>query len=51
LGEVPATVRVDKEKTAIVHGAGAWGEINPPTRYVCIPVNLISKLISQSRAN
>ena len=26
LGGVPATVRVDNEKTAVVRGAGAWGE-------------------------
>jgi len=29
---VPATVRVDNEKTAISHGAGAWGQINPAYR-------------------
>lgn len=29
LGGVAATVRVDNEKTAMSHGAGAWGEINP----------------------
>jgi transposase len=29
LGGVPATVRVDNEKTAVVRGAGAWGERNP----------------------
>jgi transposase len=28
LGGVPATVRVDNEKTAVARGAGAWGEIN-----------------------
>ncbi len=28
LGGVPATVRVDNEKTAVVRGAGAWGTIN-----------------------
>jgi transposase len=32
LGGVPATVRVDNEKTAISRGAGAWGEINPSYR-------------------
>jgi transposase len=32
LGGVPATVRVDNEKTAIAHGAGAWGTINPTYR-------------------
>jgi transposase len=29
---VPAVIRVDNEKTAIVHGAGAWGEINESYR-------------------
>ncbi len=29
---VPATVRVDNEKTAIARGAGAWGEINTAYR-------------------
>src|SRR5262245_37683074 len=28
LGGVPATVRIDNEKTAIASGAGAWGEIH-----------------------
>ena len=28
LGGVPATVRVDNEKTAVARGAGAWGRIN-----------------------
>lgn len=32
LGGVPATVRVDNEKTAVVRGAGAWGEIHPVYR-------------------
>jgi hypothetical protein len=32
LGGVPATVRIDNEKTAIVRGAGAWGAINPSYR-------------------
>lgn len=32
LGGVAATVRVDNEKTAIVHGAGAWGTINASYR-------------------
>ena len=32
LGGVPATVRVDNEKTAVSRGAGAWGEINPSYR-------------------
>ncbi|NIR59278.1 MAG: transposase family protein, partial [Gammaproteobacteria bacterium] len=29
LGGVPATVRVDNEKTAVARGAGVWGVINP----------------------
>jgi transposase len=32
LGGVPATVRIDNEKTAVVKGAGAWGVINPTYR-------------------
>ncbi len=32
LGGVPATVRVDNEKTAVIRGAGAWGVINPAYR-------------------
>ena len=32
LGGVPATVRIDNEKTAIARGAGAWGTINPTYR-------------------
>jgi len=32
LGGVSATVRVDNEKTAVVHGAGAWGTINTTYR-------------------
>lgn len=32
LGGVPATLRIDNEKTAIAKGAGAWGEINPTYR-------------------
>jgi len=28
LGGVPATMRIDNEKTAVSHGAGAWGEIH-----------------------
>ena len=32
LGGVPATVRVDNEKTAVVRGAGSWGERNPAYR-------------------
>ena len=32
LGGVPATVRVDNEKTAISRGAGAWGTINAAYR-------------------
>ena len=29
---VPATVRVDNEKTAVVRGAGAWGTVHPVYR-------------------
>ena len=29
---VPATVRVDNEKTAMAHGAGSWGELNASYR-------------------
>jgi transposase len=32
LGGVPACVRVDNEKTAVVRGAGAWGELHPAYR-------------------
>jgi transposase len=32
LGGVPACVRVDNEKTAVVRGAGSWGERNPAYR-------------------
>lgn len=32
LGGVPATMRVDNEKTAVSRGAGAWGEIHPAYR-------------------
>lgn len=32
LGGVPATVRIDNEKTAVVRGAGAWGLLNPVYR-------------------
>jgi len=32
LGGVPATLRIDNEKTAIASGAGAWGVINPTYR-------------------
>lgn len=32
LGGVPAVIRVDNTKTAIVRGAGAWGEIHPAYR-------------------
>ena len=29
---MPATVRIDNEKTAMAKGAGAWGVINPSYR-------------------
>jgi transposase len=32
LGGVPATVRIDNEKTAIARGAGAWGVVNSSYR-------------------
>jgi transposase len=32
LDGVPAVVRVDNEKTAVVRGAGAWGEVHPVYR-------------------
>jgi len=32
LGGVPATVRIDNEKTALARGAGAWGTLNPTYR-------------------
>jgi transposase len=32
LGGVPATVRIDNEKTAVIRGAGAWGVINQSYR-------------------
>lgn len=32
LGGVPATVRIDNEKTAVSRGAGCWGTINPTYR-------------------
>lgn len=32
LDGIPATLRVDNEKTAVVRGAGAWGELNPVYR-------------------
>ena len=32
LGGVPATVRIDNERTGIAHGAGPWGVIHPSYR-------------------
>lgn len=32
LGGIPATVRVDNERTAVSRGAGSWGELNPSYR-------------------
>lgn len=32
LGGVPATIRVDNEKTVMSRGAGPWGELNPAYR-------------------
>lgn len=38
LDGVPATVRVDNEKTAVSRGAGAWGEINRAYRRYAMEV-------------
>ena len=38
LDGVPATVRVDNEKTAVSHGAGAWGVINAAYRRYALGV-------------
>jgi hypothetical protein len=38
IGGVPATVRVDNEKTAVSRGAGAWGEINPDYRRYAVAI-------------
>ena len=35
---IPATVRVDNEKTAISRGAGAWGEVNKAYRRYALEV-------------
>jgi len=35
---IPATVRVDNEKTAIARGAGAWGEVNKVYRRYALEV-------------
>jgi len=32
LGGIPASVRIDNEKTAVAHGAGVWGTIHPAYR-------------------
>jgi hypothetical protein len=32
LGGIPASVRIDNVKTAVSHGAGPWGELNPSYR-------------------
>jgi transposase len=32
VGGVAATLRIDNEKTAVVHGAGCWGTLNPSYR-------------------
>jgi transposase len=38
LGGIPAVVRVDNTKTAVVHGAGAWGELNETYRRYAMTV-------------
>jgi transposase len=38
LDGIPATVRVDNEKTAVSRVAGAWGEINPSYRRYALAV-------------
>lgn len=38
LGGIPAVVRVDNTKTAVSHGAGAWGELNETYRRYALTV-------------
>lgn len=38
LGGVPATIRVDNEKTAVSRGAGPWGELNEAYRRYALSV-------------
>jgi transposase len=38
LGGIPAVVRVDNTKTAVVRGAGAWGELNETYRRYAVTV-------------
>jgi transposase len=38
LGGIPAVVRVDNAKTAVVHGAGAWGQLNESYRRYAMTV-------------
>ena len=38
LGGIPAVVRVDNTKTAVAHGAGAWGQLNETYRRYAMTV-------------
>jgi transposase len=38
LGGIPAVVRVDNTKTAVAHGAGAWGRLNETYRRYALTV-------------
>jgi hypothetical protein len=38
LGGIPAVVRVDNTKTAVAHGAGAWGRLNETYRRYALSV-------------
>lgn len=38
LGGIPAVVRVDNTKTAVVHGAGSWGQLNETYRRYALTV-------------
>jgi transposase len=38
LGGIPAVVRVDNTKTAVAHGAGAWGQLNETYRRYALTV-------------
>src|SRR5262249_8576532 len=38
LGGIPAVVRVDNTKTAVVHGAGIWGTLNDAYRRYALTV-------------
>jgi transposase len=53
VGGVTATVRVDNEKTAVQHGAGAWGTINATyrryARMLCFHVDACAPRQPQSK--